>query len=353
MKILVIRFKFIGDVLLSSTLCSTLKKSFPEAQVDFLIHENAAPIFERHHAIDNLITLNQSERKPLAYFKRIWALRKNKYDIIIDATSTNRSEFICAFAKSAKYRIGRYKKGRGWFYTHRINKFPGNKVQQRLAMLQPLIDGGYSIDRDEQIQITLSKNERDMAKSSLREAGVKLDQPIFAFSVSSKIDYRRWKKAHMKELVQHCLDRHRAQIILLQGMPHEQAYIDQFKEELGINPRVFSNVNTHTLRQLAALLSQCHIYIGTEGGSRHIAEAVGIPTVAVFSPAAEIDEWLPGKCSRHQGIEWRSVKPDLEGCSYSNGDDAYYELYNLIKPQHVIPLIDDVVERHLYIAAAC
>ena len=34
MKILIIRFKQIGDAVLSSVICNTLKKSFPEAQRD-------------------------------------------------------------------------------------------------------------------------------------------------------------------------------------------------------------------------------------------------------------------------------------------------------------------------------
>ncbi|MCF2672748.1 glycosyltransferase family 9 protein, partial [Fusobacterium varium] len=42
MKILIIRFKQIGDAVLSSVICNTLKKSFPEAEIDYVVYEHIA-----------------------------------------------------------------------------------------------------------------------------------------------------------------------------------------------------------------------------------------------------------------------------------------------------------------------
>lgn len=347
MKILVIRFKFIGDALLSSTLCSSLRKSFPDAQIDFMVYANAAPLFAQSSVIDNTLALSVEERKPLAYLKRIRRLRRTNYDIIIDATSTNKSELICWFTRRAKYRIGRYKKGRGWFYTHRVKKFAGDKVQQRLAMLQPLIDEGFNIIRDEQIRVELSPTEVSQAADKFMQAGLDPTQPIFAFAVSSKLDYRLWNSAYMREVAWHCMRVHHAQILLLPGMPHEQAYIDQFKLDMDNHDQVFNNVVAEGLRDVCAILSQCDLYVGNEGGPRHFAEAVNVPSVSVFSPSAELDEWLPGKRSNHQAVDWRSVTNLPKEPDFEFGDATYYELYNSIKPKHVIELVDRVVTQHL------
>ena len=39
-KILIIRFRQIGDSILAVALCSTLKKSFPDAEIHFVLNKN-------------------------------------------------------------------------------------------------------------------------------------------------------------------------------------------------------------------------------------------------------------------------------------------------------------------------
>ena len=56
-NILVIRFKRIGDAILSLPLCHSLKLTFPNAKVDFVLYEDAAPLFENHPYIDNVVTI--------------------------------------------------------------------------------------------------------------------------------------------------------------------------------------------------------------------------------------------------------------------------------------------------------
>ncbi len=347
MKILVIRYKFIGDVLLSSTLCASLRKSFPDAQIDFLMHANAAPLFAGNADIDNVIPLSAAERKTLAYFKKIWRVTRAKYDIIVDATSTAKTEFISLFSSKSKFKIGRFKKGRGLFYTHRVAKQFDNKIEQRMAMLKPLVDAGFGIVEDRQLKLYPTDQEIELVDQQMRQAGVDRDRNVFALSVSSKFDYRYWNLDYMEEVVKHCLDKHNAQVVLLPGMPHEEDLISNFHARFSKQANIHSTIDAKSLRELCALLSQCDIYIGNEGAPRHFAEAVGLPTVCVFSPSANLDEWLPVQNEHHKAIEWRSVYTDASEPEYENDDATYHELYNSIKPAHFIPLIDDVVKHNL------
>ena len=56
-NILVIRFKRIGDAILSLPLCHSLKLTFPNSKVDFVLYEEVSPLFEGHPYIDNVITI--------------------------------------------------------------------------------------------------------------------------------------------------------------------------------------------------------------------------------------------------------------------------------------------------------
>ena len=57
MKILVIRFRQMGDAILATPLLSTLRANFPDAQIDFVLNERIAPLFkgssraEPHHHV--------------------------------------------------------------------------------------------------------------------------------------------------------------------------------------------------------------------------------------------------------------------------------------------------------------
>lgn len=76
----VIRFRQIGDSILAVALCSTLKKSFPDAEIHFVLNKNIAPLYEGHPDIDKVITFDKNENKPFtAYIKKIWqVMHQNK-----------------------------------------------------------------------------------------------------------------------------------------------------------------------------------------------------------------------------------------------------------------------------------
>ena len=62
-RILIIRFRQIGDSILAIALCSTLKKSFPDAEIHFVLNKNIAPLYEGHPDIDKVITFDKNENK--------------------------------------------------------------------------------------------------------------------------------------------------------------------------------------------------------------------------------------------------------------------------------------------------
>lgn len=350
MKILVIRFKNIGDVLLSSTICRSLKASFPNSHIDYLVYTPGQDLFEQSNDIDRVISLSSLERrKPLRYLKRAWQISQNRYDIIIDATSTAKTELISMLSPSAQFRIGREKKGRGFFYTHKVPELETNKIEQRIALLTPLIDAGHSISLNKDISIPLSSKERSQSFSKIVAAGVTLDRPIFALNVSSKLNHRMWNFDYMYQVAQYCIEEHNAQIILLQGMPHEQKNIYKFKQRFDQHSKAVFMVEAPGLRGMAALLSHCQLYVGNEGAPRHLAEAVGIPTVAIVSPTTCREEWLRQGDSKHQAIEWKDIDATASKSigPHQADDPEYLQLYTLIKPNHVTPLIDDVVARHV------
>src|SRR3712207_8019300 len=72
MKILVIRFRQMGDAILGTSLLNTLRDSFPDAQIDFVLNERLARLFEGHPSLSRVITFTDDERHHvLTYLRKV------------------------------------------------------------------------------------------------------------------------------------------------------------------------------------------------------------------------------------------------------------------------------------------
>ena len=334
MKILVVRFKQIGDAVLASPICSSLKKTYPDSEIDYVVYEHISPLFENHPSIDNVISITKDEQKnPFKYLSKVWKVTRKKYDIVIDIMSTPKSEVFTLFSPGAKYRIGRRKPKRGYTYTHKIDE-PMNakdKVDKFLKMLKPLEDDGIDVKYDADYSIHITDEEKKKLRNRMEKAGVNFNRPVFAFAINSRRPHKIWKREYMIEVINHCVDKYNAQVIFYYS-PAEKAYAKETHEMMKWNENIFSNIETKSIRELAMLLANCDMFIGNEGGPRHIAQGLDIPSLAIFSPSAEKKEWLSNANDKHQGIEIHDV-----------GAKEYFG----IKPSHVIEKLDDMIDRYV------
>lgn len=109
MKILVIQHKKIGDVILSSVICNNLKKLMPNAEIHYLINQEALPVIEGNPNINQAITIHPEHRASArAFIKFALQIRRQRYDVVIDAYTKLESWFIVLLC-GAKRRIS-YKK---------------------------------------------------------------------------------------------------------------------------------------------------------------------------------------------------------------------------------------------------
>ncbi|MEI6857719.1 glycosyltransferase family 9 protein [Psychrilyobacter sp.] len=344
-KILIVRFKQIGDSLLVTPICESLRKTYPDARIDYVVYDHIAPLFEGHPAIDNVISITKDERKnPFKYVAKVWKVTRLKYDIIIDIMSTPKSELFTLFGRSAEYRIGRWKPKRGYTYTHSIRepKVSKDKVDKFLHMLKPLEEGGVKIKYDTTYRVVLTDNEKNMMKDRVIQAGVDFNKPVFAFAINSRRPEKIWNPENMKKLITTILDKYDAQGIFYYS-PAEKEFAKDMHRELEMRSDIFSNITTKSIKELAMLLSNCDMFIGNDGGPRHIAQGLDIPSFAVFSPRAEKKEWLSNANDRHRGIEPDDIIRELN----IERPETSKETYELITPERVLPIIDEMIGKYV------
>lgn len=347
-NILVIRFKRIGDAILSLPLCHSLKLTFPNAKVDFVLYEDVAPLFEGHSYIDKVITITKKEQKnPFKYIKKVFNLTRKKYDIIIDIMSTPKSEAFCMFSRKSLFRIGRYKKKRGFFYNYKMKEKESlNKVDKFLnQLLFPLKEAGFDIKKDYDFKFFADSIEKEKYRQKMLEAGVDFSNPIIAFSIYSRVAHKIYPIDKMKQVVNYLIERYNAQIIFFYS-PDQKESIQKIHKEMGDKKNIFSTIETPTIRDLVPFLENCDYYIGNEGGARHLAQGIGIPTFAIFNPMADLKEWLPFPSTKNMGI---SPVDMLEKKSISLekfNSMSFIEQFSLIDVETINKLCSELIEKN-------
>lgn len=340
MKILVVRFKQIGDAIISSVICKTLKETYPDAEIDYVLYEHVAPLFENQKYINKVISLNKSEQKNLfKYIRRVWKETRTKYDIVIDIMSTPKSELFTLFSRDAKYKIGRYKKKRGYTYTHKV-KEPSHdldKAEKFLGMLEPLEKDGVNLKYTTDYSLEFGENETADMKKRMIEAGIDFSKLLIPLAITSRRPEKIYPKDLMIEVAKGLLEKYDCQLILYYS-PAEKVEVEEFHRELNYDKRVISNIDTKNIRELGILLSLTDIFVGNEGGPRHLAQAVGKPTACIFCPKGYKKTWLLRNNPMHEALEPREMgNKDYDNLSYE-------EKYRLVQPKDLLDIVDKVMK---------
>ncbi|WP_300357102.1 glycosyltransferase family 9 protein [Fusobacterium sp.] len=342
MKILVVRFKQIGDAILSSPICNTLKKTFPDAEIDYVLYEHVAPLFENHKYIDNVIRITKGEQKnPFKYFFKVWKITRKKYDIVIDIMSTPKSEFFTLLSLSSSYRIGRKKKYRGYTYTHKIEepRDAKDKVDKFLRMLKPL-EEKYKVVYDNNYTLTISDEEKKYMKDKMKKAGIDFLKPVVACAINSRVPSKVYPIECMVEIINTLLKDLDIQIIFYYSPNEKEFAHNVHKNLLNNNKKIFSNIETSSIRELAMLLSNCDMFFGNEGGPRHLAQSLDVPSFAIFNPDSDKKEWIPNANDRHQGVEVRDIMENTENMTRD-------EKYRLMTPEYIVSKVKEIYFKYV------
>jgi heptosyltransferase-3 len=114
--------------------------------------------------------------------------------------------------------------------------------------------------------------------------------PRLAVHIGAATPSKKWIEDDFTALIHELHATFQAEIIVLGG----ESDLDYAHEVLdGIECPVINLVGKLSLREMAALLPHCMVFIGCDSGPTHIAAACGVPVVCLFSAANEVEVWKP------------------------------------------------------------
>lgn len=330
MKILVVRFKQMGDAILATPVCNTFRKTFPDAEIDFVCYEHVAPIFKEDKNFNTITITNKVKNNAFRYLWEVWKITRKRYDVVIDLMSNPKSEWF-TFLSGAKYRVGRYSKHRGFTYTHKIKEPTEfkNEVEKGLRLIEPL-EKEYDIKYDTNFKLYVTSEEKENMKKQMLEKGIDFTKPVVLCSVTAKHSFKIYPLDKMGETLGKILEKNKNIQMIFFGTPEQKSDMEKVKSMVGENKNnIFTSIETKSVRDLLALISNSDMYFGNEGGARHMAQGLDVPSFAIFWPESDRECWCPFGGERHRGIISRDIQKDY-------GKLSWEEIFNLITPERLV-----------------
>ncbi len=315
-KILIIRPRAIGDVILTTPFIRAIKKSIPDAKIDYLLEPFVAPVLYDNPYINKILVFNrQLPKKELPAVKKMrenelqnirnsvlvfnnntdmfFYFNKQKYDIVFDLWGNLRTILICLFS-GAKYRVGFVYKLRKFFYNIPVvaDIVPKYNVYYYLDLLKPL----DIKNNDAQTEIYYSKQDEQHISDFMSLLG-KENSKIIGINPMGSWITKRWPEYKFIELIREILTEiPDAKIVLIWG-PGEYESVSKIKDSFPDEKRIFIAPETN-INQLAALIKKLDVLVTNDGAPKHIAVAVGTKTLTIYGPT-NYKSWGPADDSRH------------------------------------------------------
>jgi lipopolysaccharide heptosyltransferase I len=282
-KILIIKLRSIGDVILATPVIENLRNAYPEAEIDFLTERAGYPIVKNHPALNEVIVFNRTciQRLPwhkalkenLGFFKK---LRDKKYDLVFDLFGNPRSAFF-ALATGAKYRVGFAFRGRKYAYNKVIEP-RGDRVHEVLFNLDALTEIGIPVSSTK-LFVEIDDLNAAFVEKFWQENGLD-SKTVIGINASGGWYTKHWPLKSFAELSDLLVEHDQAQIVLLWGPGERQdaeSIAEMMRHEAILAPQA-------DLNQLAAILARLDLLVSNDSGPMHLAAAVGIPVVGIYGP---------------------------------------------------------------------
>jgi heptosyltransferase-2 len=350
MKILVIQQKMIGDVLASSIICNNLKTIYPKSQVDYVIYPFTIPVVENNPNIDNLILFKDEYRKSkFAFLKFLFKIRKERYDIVIDAYGKTESNLITLFS-GAKKKIGVYKKYTNFIYNHTIRELSQPLTNAGLALENRLLlIAGFNENKkiDIKPKIFLTPTEIKNGKQILNKENIDFSKKIFMISVLGSDLNKTYPFLYMARILDTIVANTNA-TLLFNYMPSQKAEVQTIYDlclaETQKNIKI--DLVLGDIREFLSVTYYCNALIGNEGGAVNMAKALDKPTFTIFSPWIIKEAWNAFENgTTNVSVHLKDFKPELYGeKSAKEMKNKSLDLYKEFTTDLFIPILEKYIK---------
>lgn len=289
-RILLTRLRFIGDIVLTTPAIRSVRAACPGSYIAYMGERSAVALLEQNPFLDEIIPYNYDRPGALEQARVGFLLRKKRFDLVVDLFGNPRSALLSRLS-GARVRVGPEKRSRGRLYTLRVAA--DGRPKTAVEFHNGYIAAAGIPPSATTPELFLSQDEKRDAASYLRWAcgdGKPLEDggPVIGMHPGATWPAKKWLPEKFAALADLLRSKLGARVIITSG-PADADTARAVNAGAVSAPTV---LNVLPLRQLAAVISRCSVFVSNDAGPMHIAAALGVPTIGLFGPGEE-SIWFP------------------------------------------------------------
>ncbi len=297
MKILVIRYRFFGDTILTVPFLEKLKEFYPDSEVHVLVSPQSGQVLKNCPYIDKTIDFlleekfhkyEKNKNSSNSFLDLIFKLRKEKFDKVFILKRSFSSALI-SFLAGIPERIGFDTELRGFLLTKRIKFNP--KISEVLNFFACLSKEFLNEKATSKKYFWASQEEKQKALNLIQKLNEKNpNTKKIILHAKPSHPFKKWHMGKWASLIK-LLKKKNYQIIF-SGIASEKKYYDQIEKlsENKIDLKLFETDNN--LRENMAFYELCDLAVCVDSGPMHLAAATAIKTLGLFGPT-DSNRWHP------------------------------------------------------------
>lgn len=304
-RLLVVKLDHIGDFITALPSIRRLKELFPAARITVLSGPAAQSFAAYEPAIDEFIPFEFFHVKSgmgrkevtdddlrelggrLAAYRFDLAVDLRKQPDTRDVLKYSRSRYLAGFDHQAQFN---YLDVALEWETDRSLHNKRNHVSDDLLNL---VEAVGQASRSHQPSLTIPPEAAADALAHLPDDARRLfDKPVAIIHPGVGSAVKQWPLPYFSALIDLLVARNGLNIVLI-GSPDEAELAREVLDGVTDQTAIVSLVGKTPLRELPMLLANAVLYIGNDSGPKHIAAAVGVPTIGIHSGVVDTMEWGP------------------------------------------------------------
>ncbi len=325
LKILIIRFSSIGDIVLASPVFRCVKKQIPGSIVHFVTKSVFKAVTSQNPYINKFFYFDDNLDELIS------ELKKEDYDYVIDLHNNIRSNKIKRALKKPFSTVDKLSWQKILLTKLKVNLMPHRHITLRsldaVAQLGVKDDGGgldFFIAPENEI------NRNDLPASHW----------LGFFAIVIGASYHT-KKLPVAKLVELCKQIDHP-IVLIGGAEDAAA-----GEEIAAHDdvKIYNACGKFSLQESADIIRKSKLVISHDTGMLYIACAFNVPTIAVWgatSPALQVEPYYGSAVSERQKekLTWNaSVNPWCQPCSKYGTNTCPLGHFNCMKKQDTVAIV--------------
>ncbi|HEX4948621.1 MAG TPA: glycosyltransferase family 9 protein [Blastocatellia bacterium] len=339
-RILVYRPGQIGDTLIALPALWAVRHHFPQAHLCLLTDRHpqskfilATQVLPTEGLFDDWMSYPANELgvEVKIFPKLWWQIRQRKFDTLVYLVARNRSP------KQVQRDLLFFQlAGIKHFFGHQgIEPFPERQSDRTMPtvtneadhLLQRLELSGIRIPnrghRPNDLRLTEAEHQHAQHWLAKRRGNTAISTPMIAIGPGSKWPSKVWPEERYAELVAKLIEEWQVMPVIFGGKEDREVG-DRLIGYWGTGLNAAGELN---VRQAAAAMTHCVLYIGNDTGTMHLAATAGLPCVAIFAAVDWPGRWTPYG-SNHMILR-RSLP--CEGCRLHVCTDQNMECLRQIK----------------------